>query len=59
LLADQTPFLQAGIPSVALLEADSPILNTADDTAQRLNIDSLAKTGKMILYFVAATTTPG
>jgi len=58
LLADQMPFLQAGIPSVALLEADSPILNTADDTAERLNIDSLAKTGKTILYFVAATTTP-
>jgi Peptidase family M28 len=57
LLADQMPFLQAGIPSVALLEADSPILNTADDTVERLNIDSLAKTGKTILYFVAATTT--
>jgi len=58
LLADQMPFLQAGIPSVALLEADSPILNTADDTVERLNIDSLAKTGKTILYFIAAATTP-
>jgi glutaminyl-peptide cyclotransferase len=58
LLADQMPFLQAGIPSVALLEADSLILNTADDTPERLSADSLAKTGKMILYFVAATATP-
>ena len=57
LLADQMPFLQAGIPSVALLEADSLILNTADDTLERLSIDSLAKTGKMILYFVATTAT--
>jgi hypothetical protein len=57
LLADQMPFLQAGIPSVALLEADSLILNTADDISERLSADSLAKTGKMILYFVAATAT--
>jgi peptidase M28-like protein len=58
LLADQMPFLQAGIPSVALLEADSQILNTADDTSERLSADSLAKTGKMILYFLAITATP-
>ena len=55
LLGDQMPFLQAGIPSVALLDADSPVLNTADDTAERLNVDSLAKTGKTVLYFVAKT----
>jgi hypothetical protein len=55
LLADQMPFLQAGIPSVALLEANSLVLNTADDTTEHLSIDSLAKTGKMILYFVATT----
>jgi hypothetical protein len=58
LLADQIPFLQAGIPSVALLEADSPFLNTADDTVERLSADSLAKTGKMILYLLATTGTP-
>jgi glutaminyl-peptide cyclotransferase len=57
MLADQMPFLQAGIPSVALLEADSQILNTADDTSERLSADSLAKTGKMVLYFVATTAT--
>jgi len=57
LLGDQMPFLQAGIPSVALLDANSPVLNTADDTAERLNIDSLAKTGKTVLYFVATTAT--
>jgi hypothetical protein len=57
LLGDQMPFLQAGIPSVALLDADSPVLNTADDTAERLNVDSLAKTGKTVLYFVATKAT--
>jgi len=53
LLADHVPFAQAGIPSIALLDADSPVLNTADDTADRLDGDSLGKTGNLILYFVA------
>ena len=53
LLADHIPFAQAGIPSITLLDADSPFLNTADDTADRLDGDSLAKTGNLILYFIA------
>jgi glutaminyl-peptide cyclotransferase len=56
LLADHVPFAQAGIPSIALLDADSPFLNTADDTADRLDGDSLAKTGTLILYLVASET---
>jgi glutaminyl-peptide cyclotransferase len=57
LLADHVPFEQAGIPSIALLDADSPVLNTADDTADRLDGDSLAKTGNLILYFIGTETT--
>jgi glutaminyl-peptide cyclotransferase len=53
LLADHVPFTQAGIPSIALLDADSPFLHTADDTSDRLDGDSLGKTGNLILYFVA------
>jgi glutaminyl-peptide cyclotransferase len=53
LLADHVPFAQAGIPSIALCDADSPFLNTADDTADRLDGDSLTKTGNLILYFAA------
>jgi glutaminyl-peptide cyclotransferase len=53
ILADHVPFAQAGIPSIALLNADSPFLYTADDTADRLDGDSLAKTGNLILYFIA------
>jgi hypothetical protein len=56
LLADHVPFAQVGIPSIALLDADSPFLNTADDTADRLDGDSLAKTGNLILYFIATET---
>lgn len=57
LLADHVPFAQAGIPSTTLLDAESPFLNTADDTVERLDADSLGKTGNLILYFVATTTT--
>jgi glutaminyl-peptide cyclotransferase len=53
LLADHVPFAQAGIPSIALRDADSPVLNTADDTPDRLDGDSLTKTGSLILYFAA------
>jgi glutaminyl-peptide cyclotransferase len=56
LLAGHIPFEQAGIPSIALLNADSPFLYTADDTADRLDGDSLAKTGSLILYFMANET---
>jgi glutaminyl-peptide cyclotransferase len=56
LLADHVPFAQAGIPSIALLNADSPFLHTSDDTADRLDGDSLAKTGNLILYFIANET---
>jgi glutaminyl-peptide cyclotransferase len=56
LLADHVPFAQAGIPSIALLNADSPFLYTADDTADRLDGDSLAKTGDLILYLIANAT---
>ncbi|HYY27232.1 MAG TPA: M28 family peptidase, partial [Chthoniobacterales bacterium] len=54
LLADHVPFLQAGIPSATLLDADSPFLRTADDTADRLNADSLAKAGGLILYYISS-----
>jgi glutaminyl-peptide cyclotransferase len=53
LLADHVPFAQAGIPSIALRDADSPFLNTADDTSDRLDGDSLTQTGSLILYFAA------
>jgi glutaminyl-peptide cyclotransferase len=57
LLSDHVPFLEAGVPSITLLDAESPFLHTADDTMERLDADSLAKTGILILYFVATTIT--
>jgi hypothetical protein len=55
ILADHVPFEQAGIPSITLLDAESPFLHTADDTAERLDANSLAKTGNLIPYFAATT----
>lgn len=56
MLSDHVPFAQAGIPSITLLDADSPYLQTADDTVDRLNGDSLAKIGRLILYYIATET---
>ena len=56
MLADHVPFAQAGIPSITLLDADAPFLKTADDTVDRLSGDSLAKTGCLILYYLASET---
>lgn len=53
LMGDQYPFQQAGIRAIALLEADEPQLNTADDTPGRLGADSLVRVGRLILYFLA------
>lgn len=52
LLTDHVPFEEAGIPTVALLEADAPQVHTADDTPERLGADSLARTGRLVLYFL-------
>jgi glutaminyl-peptide cyclotransferase len=56
MLADHVPFAQAGIPSITLLDANAPFLKTADDTVDRLSGDSLAKTGSLILYYLATQT---
>jgi glutaminyl-peptide cyclotransferase len=56
MLADHVPFAQAGIPSITLLDADAPFLKTADDSVDRLSGDSLAKTGCLILYYLATET---
>jgi hypothetical protein len=50
-LTDHVAFDQAGVPTLSLLDAESPYLNTADDVLQRLSADSLLKIGRLILYF--------
>jgi hypothetical protein len=52
-LTDHVPFALAGIPAIALLEANAPQLNTADDLPERLSPGSLARAGQLVLYFLA------
>lgn len=56
-LADHVPFQQAGIPALALLDAESPYVDTADDTATQLASSSLGQTGSLLLYFLSSRTT--
>ena len=55
-LADHVAFQQAGIPALALLDADSPYINTADDNSERLAASSLGQTGSLLLYFLCSQT---
>jgi hypothetical protein len=53
LLLDHVPFQNAGTPAIALLDLDESYLNTADDSASRLNRDALAQAGQLVLYFLS------
>jgi len=55
-LTDHVPFQQAGIPALALLDADSPYVDTADDNPEQLDADSLRQTGSLLLYFLGSRT---
>jgi Peptidase family M28 len=57
LLLDHVPFQDTGIPGIALFDANSPILNTADDTGDHLGAEALAKAGYLVLYILSKQTT--
>jgi Zn-dependent M28 family amino/carboxypeptidase len=55
-LTDHVPFQQAGIPALALLNADYPYVDTADDNPEQLDADSLRQTGSLLLYVLGSRT---
>lgn len=57
LLLDHVPFQEAGIPAIALFDANSSILNTADDTGDHLGSEALAKAGYLVLYILSKQIT--
>jgi hypothetical protein len=57
LLLDHVPFQEAGIPAIALLDGNSLILQTADDTADHLGSEALAKAGYLVLYMLSKQIT--
>jgi Zn-dependent M28 family amino/carboxypeptidase len=58
LLLDHVPFENAGVPAIALLDANAIYLNTADDDASRLSPDALAEAGQLVLYFLSENSNP-
>ena len=45
MLDDHTPFLEAGIPAVDLIDFDSPYWHTTEDTVDKVSPDSLQVIG--------------
>jgi hypothetical protein len=54
LWGDQTPFVEAGLPAVALLESNAPFLGTADDDAAKLTEPALANIGRIVVCFLSS-----
>lgn len=54
MLDDHTPFLQAGIPAVDIIDFDYPYWHTAADTADKVSAQSLQTVGRTVLAWLTA-----
>jgi Zn-dependent M28 family amino/carboxypeptidase len=52
LLDDHTPFLQAGIPAIDIIDFDYPYWHTAADTLDKISADSLEQVGRTVLAWL-------
>ena len=52
MLDDHTPFLQAGIPAVDIIDFDYPYWHTAADTADKVSAQSLQTVGRTVLAWL-------
>jgi len=52
ILDDHTPFLQAGIPAVDIIDFDYPYWHTTSDTADKVSAESLEMVGKTLQTWV-------
>lgn len=48
MLDDHTPFLEAGIPAVVMIDFDYPYWHTVDDTLDKVSAESLARIGRTL-----------
>ncbi|MBX3054294.1 MAG: M28 family peptidase [Caldilineaceae bacterium] len=48
MLDDHTPFLEAGIPAVDMIDFDYPFWHTVDDTLDKVSAESLARIGRTL-----------
>lgn len=48
MIDDHTPFLEAGIPAVDIIDFDYPYWHTVEDTADKVSAESLARVGRTL-----------
>jgi hypothetical protein len=53
MLDDHTPFLQAGIPAVDIIDFDYPYWHTTADTVDKVSAESLDAVGETLLEWIA------
>ena len=53
MLDDHTPFLQAGIPAVDIIDFDYPYWHTTQDTADKVSAKSLEIVGRTLQEWIA------
>jgi hypothetical protein len=49
---DHTPFLEAGIPAVDIIDFDYPYWHTTQDTPDKVSAESLKAVGDTLLHWV-------
>ena len=54
MLDDHTPFLEAGIPAVDLIDFDYPYWHTTQDTPDKVSAESLQAVGETLWHWVTA-----
>ena len=54
ILDDHTPFLEAGIPAVDIIDFDYPHWHTTDDTADKVSPQSLEAVGRTLWHWIEA-----
>ena len=52
MLDDHTPFLQAGIPAVEIIDFDYPFWHTSEDTADKVSAHSLQVVGQTVWSWI-------
>jgi glutaminyl-peptide cyclotransferase len=57
MLDDHTPFLEAGIPAVDLIDFDYPYWHTTEDTLDKVSAASLERVGRVLEAFIEAGAT--
>jgi len=51
-LDDHTPFIEAGIPAVDIIDLDYPYWHTTEDTADKVSVESLQIVGDTLLAWI-------